>query len=258
MPEFAAGKTLVILTSSLLLLGQQARGATIFSDANDGFIEVRDTLPPTSPWPQVHGDTFGNFRAAIGEWYGAGLTAAVLPFQLPDFGAVANPFTSADFGVMLFQTGGGTTVTDIDLYAVRTDASPLIATTDYYNGSAIDSSATLIQESFLTPASPVGFVGAPNNNTDAGGDAALLSYLNDAYDGGNGAGQYVFLRLSYAGDDFATAYDGYSITLREAGQEGEWPVINYNAVPEPAAASLCALGSLIWLGRRSRGKLAAA
>ena len=258
MPEFAAGKTLVILTSSLLLLGQQARGATIFSDANDGFIEVRDTLPPTSPWPQVHGDTFGNFRAAIGEWYGAGLTAAVLPFQLPDFGAVANPFTSADFGVMLFQTGGATTVTDIDLYAVRTDASPLIATTDYYNGSAIDSSATLIQESFLTPASPVGFVGAPNNNTDAGGDAALLSYLNDAYDGGNGAGQYVFLRLSYAGDDFATAYDGYSITLREAGQEGEWPVINYNAVPEPAAASLCALGSLMWLGRRSRGKLAAA
>lgn len=254
MAEFSAGKALVTLTSTLMLLGQQAQGALIFSDANDGFIEVRDTLPPADPWPQVHPDTFGNFRAAIGEWFGPGLTAAVLPFQLPDFGAVANPFVSADLGVMLFQTGGATTVTDIDLYAVRTDASPLIATSDYYNGSAIDPSATLIQESFLTPASPVGFVGAPNNNTDAGGDAALLSYLNGAYDGGNGAGQYVFLRLSYAGDAYATAYDGYSITLREAGQEGEWPVINYTAVPEPTAAGLCALGSLMWLGHRSRRK----
>lgn len=231
---------------------QASLSGVIYSDANDGFLEVRDNLPPQNPWPQVHPETFGNFRAQGGEWFGPGLTTVVLPFELPDLGAKVDPFTSADLGVMVFQIGNAT-VTDLDLYGVRVDANPAILTTDWYNGSAADPSATLIQEGFLTPSSSAGFVGAPNNNTDVLGDANLLQFLNDSYDGGAGAGLFAFLRLSYASDTFAAGWDAYALTVREAGQQGEWPVISFTAVPEPTSVTLggFAVVGLLW-GRRRR------
>lgn len=212
-----------------------AMGLTIYSDANDGFLEVRDILPPAGEWPQVHPETFGTYNANVGEWFGQGLTAIVLPFQIPNLGAVSNPFTDANLGVMVHEVGTGPTTTDIDLYAVRTDPNPAILTDDYYNGSAPDPTpgVALIQEGFLNASGPVGFVGAPNNFTDAAGDAALLTYLNNAYDGGSGAGDYVFLRLSYGADDFATVWDAYKVTMREAGQQGEWPVLTLGIVAIP-------------------------
>lgn len=226
----------------------QANAAVIYSDANDGFLEIRDNLPPTSPWPVVHGDTFGNFDANVGEWFGPGLTTIVLPFELPNFGAVANPFTAADLGVMVHRIGDNT-VTDIDLYGVRVDANPAISTSDWYSGAGFDGSATLIQESFLTPASPSGFVGAPNNNTNAAGDGNLLSFLNSSYAAGANAGDFVFLRLSYGSDTFASGWDAYKITVREAGLEGEWPVITYDSsvpsVPEPSSLVLIGLGAVM-------------
>ncbi|WP_146584996.1 hypothetical protein [Posidoniimonas polymericola] len=183
----------------------------------------------------MHPDTFGTYNASVGEWFGPGLTAIVLPFQIPNLGAVADPFTDANLGVMVHEIGTGPTTTDVDLYAVRRDPNPAIITDDYYNGSAPDPTpgVVLIQESFLTPSSPAGFVGAPNNFTDTTGDSSLLNYLNDAYDGGAGAGDYVFLRLSYGADDFATVYDAYKITMREAGQQGEWPVLTLGTVAIP-------------------------
>lgn len=210
-----------------------AKALAIYSNVNDGFLEIRDTLPPVDPWPQVHPDTVAglpghnvdeSWHANVGEWFGAGLTTIVLPFQLPNLGAVNNPFTSADFGVMVHEKGSAT-VTDVDLYAVRTSTEPAILSSDWYIGSAFDPNATLLQESFLTPDSAAGFVGAPNNNTDATGDSNLLAYLNSAYDGGDGSGDYVFLRLSYAADAYAAGWDAYKITVREASQQGEWPVI---------------------------------
>lgn len=238
--EAVASAALVIV-----LMPPAVEATSIYSDANDGFLEVRDDLPPQNPWPQVHPETFGDFRAQVGEWFGQGLTTVVLPFQLPDFGAVADPFDSADLGVMVFQIGDAT-VTDIDLYGVRVDADPAISVDDWYVGSAADPSATLIQESFLTPASSAGFVGAPNNNTDATGDANLRDFLNSSYAGGTGAGQYAFLRLSYGADTFASGFDAYLLTVREAGQEGEWPVISYTtSVPEPGAMTMLGLGWIV-------------
>ena len=151
----------------------------------------------------------------------------MLPFQLPNFGPVDNPFLSTALGVHVFEKGSAT-ITNVDLYGVRVDPTPDLLATDYYSGSAVDPTATLIQQGFLTPDSPADAPAAPNNFTDASGDAALLSYLNDSYDGGANAGQYVFLRLSYAADDFATGWDAYKITSRNAGGgEGDWPVIMY-------------------------------
>ena len=87
----------------------------------------------------------------------------------------------------------GDLVTDVDLYVVRTSTnSAIVATNDYYSGS-LDAGAALIQSPFFSPSSDVG-----TNTTDTVGAADLLTALNAAYDGGAGAGQYVFMRLSYA------------------------------------------------------------
>ena len=205
----------------------QAPVASILANSNDGQLEKRSEWAPGTVTVQDN----GNWNVSVGEWYGSGLTTAVIPFQLPDFGAVANPFTTASFGVNLFQKGGAT-VTDLDLYAIRTSSSPQIASTDWYNGSAPDPSATLIQASFLTPASTTTSVGpesGSNNVTDAAGNAALLAYLNSAYNGGAGAGKFVFLRVSYGSDTFASGSDAYQFTTRNAGLEGDAPVINFTS-----------------------------
>lgn len=232
------------------------QAGVLHTDLGDGMLEDRNG----TSWvdgPAVHNTN--DWQYNVGEWYnngdpvvGNGLTTVVMPFQLPNLGAEVNPFTAADFGVMV-HTIGGATVTDVDLYAVRTDASPAILASDWYNGAAPDPSATLIQESFLTPASSAGFVGAPNNFTDAAGDAALVDALNAAYNGGSGAGEFLFLRLSYGSDDFASGWDAYTMTTADAGQEGEWPVITYEAIPEPATMGLLGLAGLtLWFGRRLR------
>ena len=259
IPDAAAGLCVLVAWGAVLACEPGAHAAAIYSDANDGFLEVRDNLPPASPWPTVHSETFGNWNANVGEWFGPGLTTIVLPFELPNFGAVSNPFLTANFGVNLYEMGNAT-VTDIDLYAVRVDANPAIAVNDWYNGAAPDGAATIIQASFLTPASTVGGPG-PNNTTDASGDAALLAYLNTAYAGGANAGSFVFLRLSYGSDAFAAGWDAYKITVREAGGgTPDYPVIAYTstvpAVPEPAAVTLVGIG-LAGFGvreRRQRGR----
>ena len=220
-----------------------AQGTRILSNANDGQLEKRSEWAPGTVTVQ---DTV-NRNVNVGEWYGSGLNTVVLPFQLPNFGAVANPFASANFGVNLYQKGNAT-VTHLDLYAVRLNPSPQIATTDWYNGSAPDPNATLIQASFLTPASTVTSVGSssgPNNLTDTAGSAALLSYLNSAYNGGVGAGQFVFLRVSYSSNNFPSSWDAYNFTTRNAALEGDAPVINFTSAvpPLPPAGSYTLSGT---------------
>lgn len=231
----------MLVASSVFL--PHADAATIYADGNDGMVEMR------SDWSGPEFQNNDSWEGNVGEWFGNGLTTIVIPFELPNLGAVANPFLSADFSVMV-HTMGDNTVTDVDLYGVRVSSSPAIAASDHYHGAAVDPGATLIQASFLTPSSPAGFVGAPNNSTDSTGNANLLSYLNSAYDGGSGAGQFVFLRLSYGADDYATGWDAYKITMRNAGQTGEWPVINFSAIPEPSATLLGGLSMLALLRRR--------
>ena len=235
-----------------------AQGTRILSNANDGQLEKRSEWSPETVIIQ----NIDSWNVSIGEWYGSGLTTAVIPFQLPDFGAVADPFTSATFGVNLYNKGDAT-VTDLDLYAVRVSPAPQIATTDWYNGSAPDPNATLIQASFLTPASTTTSAGpesGPNNLTDDAGSAALLAYLNAAYDSGNGAGQFVFLRVSYASDTFPSGWDAYNFTTRNAALEGDAPVINFTssvaAIPPDATytvsgSAVVNVGNEIIVGREN-------
>jgi hypothetical protein len=264
-------KTLSVFlpAAALAILATQprARGASLYSDPADAMLEGRGStlagpLDPT--WPQVHPDTNGGWQLTAGEWYGAGpdgpgaygLTAIVLPFQLPDLGAVVDPFTSASLGVNLNPNTGDANSTPIDLYGLqRISSSPAVLPGDWYRGASPDPTATLIQASFLTPASPQSW-GAPNNFTDPAGDAGLLSFMNAAYAGGVGANQFIFLRLNYSSDTFATGQDNYNINVAESDPGGgnpnaEDPVINYTAIPEPATAVLLLVGSTLALGFRS-------
>ncbi len=200
----------------------------IYSDLADGFVEFRTD---GGSWPQVHPSFDGSggegFFGNVGEWFTNGITSTVLPFQLPNLGAVNNPFSTANLGVHLFEVGNATT-TSADLYAIRVDSSPSLLASDYYSGSTLDASATLLQEDFLTPSSTVSIPAEPNNFTSAAGDAALVSYLNTAYNGGLNAGNYVFLRLSYASDSMPTGWDAYKITTSNAGGGiGDFPVLSY-------------------------------
>lgn len=250
-----ASKWLVlpVVALTLFVCHPQAQGQAIYSDVNDGRVEMR------SDWTSPSIQDTGDWNVGVGEWYGNGLLSAVMPFQLPNFGAVASPFTSASFGVNLYQKGNAT-ATDADLYAVRLSASSAILASDYYSGANADPNATLIQASFLTPSSttvPVDLVlSGANNLTDAAGSENLLNYLNSAYNSGVGAGQYVFLRVSYGSDTYATGWDAYNFTSRNAALEGDWPVITYTVapVPEPGTAALVALGSVLLLSYRFRRK----
>lgn len=215
-------------------LAGPASALDVFSDPGDGFIEFRGA---GGPWPAVHPSFDGSggegFFMNIGEWFGDGLTSAIMPFELPNLGSVEDPFLTASLGVHLFEIGTAQ-ATNVDLYAVRTDSTPALASTDYYSGSAFDPNALLLQEDFLTPASQPANPAEPNIFTDSSGDAALLTYLNDTYDGGAGAGQFVFLRLSYGGDGFAAGFDAYKITSRNAGGgEGDFPVLRLTTTSIP-------------------------
>ena len=117
--------------------------------------------------------------------------SSVVVFQLPDLGAVANPFTSASLRFNLASKTG--TPPNLDLYGLGRRASSAVLAGDYYGqSSTVDpTDATLLQNNILISTTANGPV-----YTSSGGATALRTYLNSQYAGGAGAGQYVFLRLS--------------------------------------------------------------
>jgi hypothetical protein len=174
--------------------------------------------------------------------------AAVYAFQLPDLGAVANPFLSASFsfGVGGIDTNTATTLVNGDLYGLGSRTSSTVATGDYYLGSGDDTTdATKLQDSILA----AGVTTANSTvTTDVAGSAALLAYLNSEYAGGAGVGEFVFLRLSpdKAITVNATGYNVY--TANEATNPK--PTITYEAIPEPASLGLFGLAGMALVRRR--------
>jgi autotransporter-associated beta strand protein len=192
-----------------MLASQGAFAAAIIGGTSDTDVRSDGVLSPTSNTTLVAG-ALGNPLFD---------RSSVLVFQLPDFGAVANPFTSASLRFNLASKTG--TPPNLDLYGLGRRASAAVLAGDYYgqNSAADPTDATFLQNNILISTTANGPV-----YTNSGGATALRNYLNSQYAGGAGAGQYVFLRLS--SDAASTTARSYTITSANAAANG--PRIIYN------------------------------
>ena len=225
---------------------------SMFSMENDGMIEARatdiastpglaDGVADSSPGSSLsfHGDNLsGNdvWKLNIGEWYGGsagnyGMTIGMMVFQIPNFGAVDNPFLSAEFKVTLEQKGDALDF-PADLWAVRTSDSPDLQLSDWYLGpdTGISAAGTLIQSSYLTPETGIGRVSSSET-----ANQQLISYLNARYDGGNGVGDYVFFRINRGDQDaFVEGWNAYVVKSSQSDEGIQAaPEINYTSVIDP-------------------------
>lgn len=201
------------------------------------------------------GGALGGFTIKVGRLSGANDAtnnanqgrAAIYVFQLPDLGLIANPFTSANlsFGLQLIDDA---TTAAADLYGLGRRVAPTVLASDYYFGNGEDGTdADRLQQDILTAAMNAG---SENTiiNTDATGDANLVTYLNAQYGAGAGVGQYVFLRLNVDGG--STAQRGYNVHTANDVDTAKRPTISFEAIPEPSTWALFALGAAAMIRRR--------
>ncbi|MGJ8696584.1 MAG: hypothetical protein ACSHYF_09720 [Verrucomicrobiaceae bacterium] len=159
----------------------------------------------------------------------------VYVFQLPDLGAVTNPFQEASFTYHVVDKSGG--LRGHDLYGLGRRASPTVLTGDFYSQSATadPTDATRIQQTIMNDSTPLGLV-----STTAGGSANLVSYLNSQYAGGAGIGEYVFLRINTR--DAKTELNYATLTMSEGGvvsPQDTRPRISYQATsPAPTISAI--------------------
>ncbi|MAV39073.1 MAG: hypothetical protein CML12_00640, partial [Puniceicoccaceae bacterium] len=134
----------------------------------------------------------GLWNMQIGEWYG-GESGALMFFPVPNLGAVADPFTNAEFGVNLNNSGSSDFEGDLVLLGVDED-------TDFNDPEHFDrAGGTVIMDGFLasniSQLPSIGSGGAPQVYTDSDANAALTAALNTAYDGGSAVGKYFVFRI---------------------------------------------------------------
>jgi len=164
----------------------------------------------------------------------------VYVFQLPNWGAVTNPFLSASF-TFNFISKNISGIRNYDLYGLGARDNGMVLTNDYYatNAVADPTEATRLQTSILTSGTALGLV-----STSAGGNAGLLAYLNGQYAAGAGAGKYVFLRLNSASVKSGSSYA--TLTMSEGGTTAPTdtrPQINFTAIKPNTAPMLAAVSN---------------
>jgi hypothetical protein len=178
--------------------------------------------------------------------------ASVFVFDLPTLADVSTQLMGANFSAWLFaKQNTGLVDYNVDLYALRisdpADGNPaddLVLASDY--GAGASPSGTLLQDNWVTLASPTTRI-----NTDASGDAALLSFLqNNWVNGGR-----LFLRGNADTIDFnddggvGTDFAGYQFGSGDHATDR--PELTLDIIPEPHAGALILLGALLTLlGRR--------
>jgi hypothetical protein len=161
----------------------------------------------------------------------------VYVFELPAWGSVTNPFTSASFRFNCISKNS--TLRSYDLYGLGRRASGAVLAGDYYatNAVADPTDATRLQTGILDNGTATGLV-----TTSPGGDDNLLAFLNGQYAAGAGAGQYVFLRLNTTTPKSGISYA--TVTMSEGGVEAPTdtrPRIDFIAIPPNTAPKLAAI-----------------
>ena len=191
-----------------------------FSNLSDASPQSNNSVGGTATDPSYYAGQFNNVSRS-----------PVFVFELPDLGAIANPFTSASASFDLTSIGG-TPAGNVDLYGLGKRALPTVLASDYWADTtdADASDASLLQDNLLVPTSMAGIKTS----------ADLAAYLNTQYASGAGANQFVFLRLSTDADlansqrYFITSANGAASPLNT----NIWPRLNYTIVPLPDDADL--------------------
>jgi hypothetical protein len=218
--------------AALIVAPTAAFGETIDGDAADAFTAGAITGVQDGNGVNA-GDPVGNpgghtLKIGSVNVNADGGRAPILIFQLPNLGAVIDPFTTASLTVGVGSVDNDVEV-NVDLYGLtRLGATPDIDFTgDYYLGPNDTTGATMLQDDFLTPASDHGSNANPvAGTTDVAGSAALLAFLNSQYNSGLGADQYIFLRLNVDGDMLESgvpAVTGYNVTTANDNDSSDPP-----------------------------------
>ncbi|MDP0495917.1 MAG: hypothetical protein Q7Q73_06875 [Verrucomicrobiota bacterium JB024] len=169
----------------------------------------------------------------------------IVSFQLPELGAVENPFATAAFSVAFASYAYQEGTVNIDLYGIDAGASAdPTSSMGYFGASDPATNVTLVESNFLEANS--GYTADQTISTSA---SALVDYLNAQYAGGAGAGQYVYLRLNPT-ITFGSAPRGYNIYGSGADSELV-PQLSYT-IPEPSSVALWG-GLVVGLGLVLRG-----
>lgn len=145
--------------------------------------------------------------------------ASIFVFQLPDLGAVSDPFLAGSLTVHV-ETVSQAPPT-VNLYGLGARDLPEVLVDDYYGETASldQSDATLIQEDVMS-----GTTGTLVSSSRE----ALANYLNEQYDGGNGAGRYLFLRLSTTAP--IAGLQRHFVTSADGLDEASRPALQYTAI----------------------------
>ncbi|WP_458628304.1 T9SS type A sorting domain-containing protein [Winogradskyella sp. PC D3.3] len=165
----------------------------------DGIISDITALPANNPY--LNGNNVGGINSLkIGASAADGspiTTSAIIPFKLP-----ARPegklVVNANLKVHV-NYGREWISSNVDLYGLPYNAASTIDPADHFDDAYPDTTAdvTAIQDDYFTKNVDAGSLDTARfEETNPGGDTALVDYLNAQYDAGAVAGDYVFLRLN--------------------------------------------------------------
>ncbi len=167
----------------------------------------------------------------------------IFVFQLPDFGAVVDPFTEATLSVSLVTSNSNWGGFNTDIWGLGARNNPTPLGSDAYVGTNDTTDATKIRDDFKNFNTS-----SPSTGTFDTSNSALLNYLNDQYADGANAGNYIFIRISPTG--VGNSWKDFRWASAENGTAANRPVITYEAIPEPASLMLVASGGCLMLLRR--------
>ena len=244
---------LIVAAMSASMLSS-ASAEVIYGDAADTTVSFASPTPPVDG-----GGTVGSTTASLTSGRNSGGTYfnTVFVVQLPSLGAVANPFTSAQFTFTIANTNAVDAFDSglrHDLYGLGRRSSSAVQASDFYIGGADSTDATLVGGSIVTGGNAARFT---SNVTKTTTGSAFVNYINAQYAGGAGAGDYVFLRLNVNKTN-GSAFD-ISLYPATTANNAQKPQITYTAVeavPEPTGMAVVGLvgGALALTRRRSIGE----
>ena len=219
------------LALCLFMGSSPLQAQTISGDVLDASARTNTPGPQGDQVNGVYGlQNLNSAQIRIGRFItGDGIqVSAVYAFALPDLGAVADPFTTAELEFSFLSVDAVAAAPDYnaDLYGIsRRELANVVAFDDFFAGPGPDENATSLQEDILTPDTAVGRITSVD----------IASFLNAQYEGGAGVGQFVFLRFSpdYNTDVLIDDRDGYLVATANNTDATLTPVINFTTGDAP-------------------------